>query len=141
MPPFSAFWHGLDIKERLELGFVDEAGARTERKTREDTRKALVTFLQDKGWLQVPAPDGHAVLRACLAFLSASRSLAVLVNLEDLWLEKQPQNIPGSGQQYPNWRRKARYSLQAFCQMPEVINILQEINRLRNLVIDSPHSK
>jgi 4-alpha-glucanotransferase len=32
---------------------------------------------------------------------------------------------------YPNWRRKARYSLEEFCQMSQVTDTLRAINRLR----------
>jgi 4-alpha-glucanotransferase len=57
----------------------------------------------------------------------------VLVNLEDLWLETQPQNIPATGQERPNWRHKARYSLEEFSQMPQVVEVLQGLNNLRKL--------
>jgi 4-alpha-glucanotransferase len=30
----------------------------------------------------------------------------VLVNLEDLLLERRPQNVPGTGAEKQNWRRK-----------------------------------
>jgi 4-alpha-glucanotransferase len=29
-----------------------------------------------------------------------------VVNLEDLWGEEMPQNIPGTWKEYPNWRKK-----------------------------------
>ena len=56
----------------------------------------------------------------------------VLVNLEDLWLETEPQNIPGTVDQYPNWRRKARCTLEEISRMPEVLEALAELSRLRN---------
>lgn len=131
MPPFAAFWRGLDIKDRLDIGLLDQAGAREERKTRQTTREALVAFLRDRGWLKKLAIDTGAILSACLAFLSASRARLVLVNLEDLWLETQPQNVPGTREEYFNWRHKARYSLEALCQMPSVVDTLHLVNRLR----------
>jgi 4-alpha-glucanotransferase len=36
----------------------------------------------------------------------------VLVNMEDLWLEARPQNVPGTSSERPNWRRKARLTLE-----------------------------
>ena len=131
MPPFAAFWQGLDIKERLELGLLDRTGAQMEHKTRRAIREAVVSFLQRKGWLNKPGVDTQAILRACLAFLSASAARFVLVNLEDLWLETEPQNVPGTQGKRPNWQRKARYTLEAFCQMPQVIDTLLEVDRLR----------
>jgi 4-alpha-glucanotransferase len=138
MPTFTAFWHGLDIKLRLELGFINKTRARREQNNREKVKKALVTFLKNKGWLSEPTSDSYAVMRACLSFLSATKAYATLVNLEDLWMEKQPQNVPSSGERYPNWRRKAQYGLDEFCQMPQVLDILQEINSLRKLDTFSP---
>ncbi|MCJ7791652.1 MAG: 4-alpha-glucanotransferase [Dehalococcoidia bacterium] len=131
MPPFAAFWQGLDIKDRLDIGLLNKASAREETKTRQATREALVAFLHDKGWLKKPTTDAHTVLNACLAFLSASQAWVVLVNLEDLWLETQPQNVPSTKEEYSNWRHKARYSLEAFCQMPQVVDTLHLIDHLR----------
>jgi len=71
------------------------------------------------------------VLEACLAFLSASAARVVLVNLEDLWHETQPQNFPGTSDQRPNWQRKARYGLAALRQMPQVVQALQAVQHLR----------
>jgi len=131
MYPFASFWHGLDIEDRLALGLLDKRDAELERKARRSTKRATVRFLQNEGLLKRRATDTKAVLRASLAFLSGSRARIVVVNLEDLWLETQPQNVPGTGEERPNWRRKARYSFEAFCQLPEVNDILREIDRLR----------
>jgi len=110
MPTFASFWQGLD------------------------SRDAVVTFLRDKGWIREPVADTGAILRACLSFLSASQARVLLVNLEDLWLETRPQNIPGTWKEYPNWQRKARYNLEELCQMPQVTDTLWIIDHLRRQV-------
>ena len=74
------------------------------------------------------------MLRACLAFLSMSQAWSVLVNLEDLWLEVESQNMPGTRDEHPNWRRKARYSFEEFCPLPLVLETLREINSLRKKI-------
>ena len=71
------------------------------------------------------------MLRACLAYLSASPAGIVLVNLEDLWLETEPQNVPSIHGKYPNWQRRARYRLEEVFRMKEIADILEEVNRLR----------
>jgi len=131
MPPFASFWQMLDIKERLRLGLLDTVGAKKEKKNFANMKRALITFLKGNGWLKEPEENIPAVLNACLSFLATSRSRIVLVNLEDLWLETQPQNVPSTKTEYPNWRRKARYSLEQFCQMPQVVDTLQTVNKLR----------
>ena len=75
--------------------------------------------------------DAGVALKGCLSLLAASRASLVLVNLEDLWLETMPQNVPSTTYEYPNWRRRARYSFNEFCQMPQVTDTLQTVNLLR----------
>ncbi len=131
MAPFAAFWRDLDIEDRLRLGVLDEAGARSERQTRRQQRRALLRFLKCKGLVGDASADVESVMRAVLAFLSASPARVVLVNLEDLWLETQPQNVPGTRNEHPNWQRKARYSLDAVREMPAVLGALREVDRVR----------
>jgi len=136
MPPFAAFLQALDIEQRLEIGLINKAGERKERKTQQAITEVLVTFLQNRCWLREPAVDTYAVLKACLAFISASQARLAIVNLEDLWLETQSQNVPSTKGEYPNWQRKVRYSLEEFCQMPQVLDTLRIINRLRKQIKD-----
>jgi 4-alpha-glucanotransferase len=131
MPPFAAFWQGLDIKERHQLGLLDSADARAEGNKLQSMKETLITFLRNRSWLHEPKGDVHTVLTACLSYLAASQAQLVLINLEDLWLETQPQNVPTTGDAYPNWRRKARYTLEQFSQLPQVVDILITVNRLR----------
>jgi len=131
MPPFAALWQGADIEERLKQGLLNESDVPPERERRQALRLALARFLEQEGWLKDAPTDTLTILRACLAFLAASAARCVLINLEDLWLETQPQNIPSTLEEYPNWRRKARYSLEEFCQMPHILDTLKEVDRLR----------
>jgi hypothetical protein len=65
----------------------------------------------------------------------------VLVNLEDLWGETAPQNVPGTNLERPNWQRKARYSLEDFTQSTRVAAILQAIATLRGRSLPKSLSK
>jgi len=114
-PPFAAWWEGLDPREReWLLGALDRAGHLD--------REALGVGVAR------PGPVG----RAALAWIAASPARHVSVNLEDLWLEREPQNEPGTTMdERPNWRRKARYAFELFRGMPEVTGILAEVERLR----------
>ncbi len=131
MPPFAAFWQGLDIEHRLKLGLLDNSAAKREKKNLREMKNALLWFLRRKGWLYQSEKDIFAVLKACLSLLAASESRILLINLEDLWQEIQPQNIPSTKTEYPNWQRKLRYSLEQLIQLPEVADTLQSINKLR----------
>lgn len=131
MPPFAAFWQDMDIPEKKGLGLLDTKGAQKENKTRRGMKAALIKGLRKKNLLSKADASTRAILQDCLAFLSASPAHVVLVNLEDLWLETRSQNIPGTGEKYPSWQRKARYSLEEFCRMQDVRDILEGISRLR----------
>ena len=132
MSPFAAFWRGLDIEDRQQRGLLDDENARSERSSRQALKRALQTFLKRCGLLKRVNADERAVLSACLAFLSASPARAVLLSLEDLWLETRPQNVPGTVGEHPNWRRKARYTLDEFRQKPEIVEVLSAVNCLRH---------
>lgn len=129
-PPFAAFWTGADLEERVALGLLEESEIGRERAGRAALREALCAQLRSGGWLEGTPPAGD-VLRGCLAYLAASRARVVTVNLEDLWGETHSQNVPGTYEEHPNWRRRARCSLEELGEMPSVVGRLREVGRLR----------
>lgn len=132
MPPFAAFWAGLDIADHVKLGLLGNERAADLRERLARTRAALIRFLCREGLLDTPSPRVAEALRACLRLLAGNASRLVLVNLEDLWLETEPQNVPGTrDDERPNWRRKAARPVEALRDMPEVAGPLREIGRLR----------
>ena len=106
MVPFASFWESKSPEER----------------------SAAINFLYQGGWITDPDPSMGDVLKGWLNFLSASPVRVLLINLEDLWLEKEPQNAPGV-LGYPNWRRKTRLGLENLLGNQGVISILQMIKR------------
>ena len=50
-------------------------------------------------------------LRGCLLHLASSAADLVVVDLEDLWGEHEPQNRPGTGTGAANWRRRGTRTL------------------------------
>jgi 4-alpha-glucanotransferase len=65
------------------------------------------------------------IVEACLKWLRASPAELVLVNLEDLWTEEKPQNVPGTSTERPNWRRKARLSIEEILTNAEFRDVLR----------------
>ena len=130
MPPFAAFWEGLDVQDRVELGLLDEEGAIAELNNRSKLRSALERFLCPES-RKGHGPSMVDVLKASLKYLGKSRNRMMIVNLEDLWLEKQPQNVPGTCEERPNWKRKSRYSLDQIREMPEVGEMLKTLDIAR----------
>ncbi len=135
MPTFASFWRGKDIQLRVRHGWLDRAEAEHERARRRRLLEVLAGYLRTHGWLAGGADGGRAferkALRACLALLAAGESRMVTVNLGDLWLETEPQNVPGTTDEHPNWRRRLPYSLQELRRQRDVVGTLRDVDRRR----------
>ncbi len=131
MPTFEAYCRGLDLDDRLAMGLMNQSEADQERRVRGELLRKLAALLRRKRFMTGKSPGTAALLSGCLALLSASRAPLVLVNLEDLWLEAEPQNVPDSKESRPNWARKAAHGLEAFSDLPQVINVLSRVDQLR----------
>jgi 4-alpha-glucanotransferase len=131
MAPFASFWQGLDILDQAALGLHTPEGVTALRRRLAAVKRALLRRLRRGGWLPASAADTNDVLLACLRMLAASDARAVSVNLEDLWGETQPQNVPGTTHERPNWRRRARYAMEDMMGMEAVGLALGEVQRLR----------
>jgi 4-alpha-glucanotransferase len=130
MPAFAAHWRGLDIDDRADLGLFTKAEVRKEHSRRAELNRAMAKFLRRKGLLKreiatsansIPAA---AILEVCLRWLRSSRAELILVNLEDLWEEENPQNVPGTSTERPNWRRKARLTIEEMRASQQIAEIL-----------------
>jgi 4-alpha-glucanotransferase len=131
MPPFASMWEGRDIEDRLSLGLLDDKAARKEHRDRDRARRALIRLLRREGRLESRHPSGPEVLRGALRHVAASKARMAVIALEDLWWETLPQNTPGTDDERPNWRRRARLAFESFRESPEVVGTLQEMDRLR----------
>jgi 4-alpha-glucanotransferase len=130
MYPFASFWQETDILDRQKLKLIDATGAQRELEQRREAKRALLSILEYKHLENQLSQDTLATLKSLLNLLASSQVYALLVNLEDLWLETHPQNIPGL-QRQQNWSRKARLGLEELSQLPSVSDILNDINQAR----------
>jgi 4-alpha-glucanotransferase len=131
MPPFAAFWQDDDFDRRVKQGLLDKKGAELEKRSRRAIKEVLLKYLRRRGFLSDHDAGTAGVIKACLAYLGASRAGTVLVNLEDLWLETEPQNVPSVGDKYLSWRRRARHTLEDAFRMESVVDTLAELDRRR----------
>ncbi len=133
MPTFRGFWEGRDVEDLRSLGFFDDAQAKAEleRRTAQKREMAAAVAARRPGEWDGRGDPYPLVLRDRLEHLAASPARLVLVNLEDLWQEAEPQNVPGTHDERPNWRRKARLSFEEMSRRPEVVAMLRRIDELR----------
>jgi 4-alpha-glucanotransferase len=134
MPTFRSFWEARDVADLQDLGFFSEQQAREERERRAQIRHERVETLPPEERPEEREDERTAcaaALRRLLDSLAASPARMVLINLEDLWGETEPQNVPGTHMERPNWRRKARYTFEEFSRKPEVVDALRRMDRIR----------
>jgi 4-alpha-glucanotransferase len=63
--------------------------------------------------------------------IAASDSKYFVVNLEDLWNEEMPQNIPGTWKEYPNWRKKFSLEIGEIMKNENVLKVLASLKEFR----------
>jgi 4-alpha-glucanotransferase len=131
MPAFAGVWSGRDIDDRLAQGLLDDRDAGRERATRAQMRDSLIRFLKARGLLSNDGSDTMAVLDALVRFLGSSDAEMVLVNLEDLWLEREPQNVPGVPDR--SWRQRFRVPLEAARASETITKILGALDHSRRM--------
>ena len=120
MPPCQAFLAGSDIDDRLDLGFIDRESAKQERKQRLVMKRKLRSFLN------------------ATRFLAKSMADIVLINMEDLWQETLPQNVPATTNEIrPNWRRRMRPGIEQIRKMAGLAEVLTHVfaHRSRSLPV------
>jgi 4-alpha-glucanotransferase len=127
-PTFAGFWNEQDIQDRIELGLLTDGQANDLRQDRETRREALSAFLASAGYLSEGTREPTAILQAWLNYLAGTSAAVLLVTLEDLWLEATPQNVPGTWEERPNWKRKARYALEQLAGLDSVTGVLKTID-------------
>lgn len=127
-PTFAAWWTGRDAEVRAERGLMDPEEARAHVEGRADLRDKLVQGLDlDPG--AAFESEAAAVQAALYRVLGRSRAGLVLASLEDLWLETEPQNVPGTPAE-SNWRRRGRRPLEAVAE-GEAVRLLAVLNEAR----------
>jgi 4-alpha-glucanotransferase len=132
MPTWAGFWRGADVPLREELGLIDRAEAERILMARRNVREALPASLPGSGLrTDLDGEDPGASLEASLERLAASRAAIVIASLGDLLLEADPQNVPGTGPERPNWRRRYPWARDELQRRPEVTSMLARIDSAR----------
>ena len=107
LPTIRAWWEGLDIdlKERLDQ-YSTAAQAEAARVQRRRDCEELLSALVYEGLLPESDPlEIEAIAIAVHKFLARSNAFLVMAQLDDISWESEPVNVPGTCEEYPNWRR------------------------------------
>lgn len=115
---FAAWLGGSDIDLRAGLGVGDPQRIAQEHAERETDRHRLVAILRRSGDLERDDAAPDDVLIAAHHFLGRSPARIVMMQVDDAIGETLPINVPGTWDQYPNWRRKLGLELDAIGRDP-----------------------
>lgn len=129
---FAGFVSGADIDLRAGLGLTSAGAARSERSRRLRAVARLTERLGRSGALgPEAAADPLEVLGAVLEELGRSPAELVVVALEDLLGELDPQNLPGTTSEHDNFARTLAESLEALAGDPAVLGLLGRLDASR----------
>jgi (1->4)-alpha-D-glucan 1-alpha-D-glucosylmutase len=145
--PFAGFWSGADLRDRAQLGFYandfDVAAAHQERET---ARNLLLHVLGrnqfigvvEAGMLesaQEAASDELLVtlVRAAYTLLGRSEARLLLVQLEDLALQRNSVNTPGTFDEMPNWRHRLGITVDALTRDQAVLTMAEAVSAARQV--------
>ena len=129
LPTLAGFWRGRDIEARREAGVVtEEAAYRRMLDERTGEKQRILEMLSQLHLLpewfprsagDVPELTGE-LHNAIVGFLASTPAKLMLLNQEDLLKETEQQNLPGTTEQYANWRRKMRCTVEELWTSPEI---------------------
>ncbi|WP_058119117.1 4-alpha-glucanotransferase [Photobacterium kishitanii] len=142
MPTLRGFWHCDDLKMGKQLGLYPDADQLTQLfNSRAQSKQNIINSLNWHGNL----PDGigldaayvpmdRILSEALQVHLASGASALLSLQLED-WLEMdKPVNIPGTVNEYPNWRRKLSVNLDDIFTRQTIKDLTTRLNQAREKV-------
>ncbi|HUB95859.1 MAG TPA: 4-alpha-glucanotransferase [Stellaceae bacterium] len=130
LPPLVGFWSGADLDLRRALGlYPDEAAWQSAHATRDADRAAMRQAFAAAGL--EPGDDMPGTAVAAHRFLARTPCRLFVVQMEDLAMERDQPNFPGTDGRNPNWRRKLGRDLDAIFGDERATAILDAIRAER----------
>ncbi|MGE2729625.1 4-alpha-glucanotransferase [Mycolicibacterium vaccae] len=124
LPTAAGFLRGEHVRARADLGLLDDVPA--EQANADKERDEWLALLRSEGVLPASdggEPDETAIILAMHRFLAATPSRLKLISPYDVVGEIRQPNLPGTVDEYPNWRLPLPMSLEQFRSDPRVAEI------------------
>jgi (1->4)-alpha-D-glucan 1-alpha-D-glucosylmutase len=140
LPTLCGFWRGTDLKllEQLDLYPSNDVKQQQQQLRQRDRHEIIAALARenlvaelDSAYTDASADFGNALALAIQRYLARSKSAVMMVQLEDLFLQEEQVNLPGTVNEYPNWRRKMRQYLEDWPENGELERFAGAINRER----------
>lgn len=133
LPTFKGFWLGRDIELRREFAIFDDSLFNQARKERIKDKERILHLLA-KYEKKEEGENLESLLLLIIKFLSETKSRYLLLYPEDILLMEEQTNLPGTTNEYPNWRRKIPLELCEFFELEtlkKIEAILKESGRIQ----------
>ncbi len=128
LPTVTGFLRAEHVRARAGLGLLDDVAAEEARAAA--ARAELIDLLRAEG-LVGDAPTEDDLVLAIHVLLAESRSRLVLVAPYDVVGEARQPNLPGTVDEYPNWRLPLPLSLDELRDHPLLAAVVAELRRRR----------
>ncbi|WP_215397525.1 4-alpha-glucanotransferase [Rheinheimera oceanensis] len=139
LPTLIGFWHCEDLRLGKDLGlYKDDAQLQGLYAQRHASKQRILDSLH--GHHSLPGDYSRSAENlgmdqtlnyAMQRHLAATSSQLLCLQLEDALQMTQPVNIPGTSNEYPNWRRKLSEPIEQWSQNHDIRQLFTDISKQR----------
>ncbi|OIX91034.1 4-alpha-glucanotransferase [Pantoea sp. Ae16] len=138
LPTLSGFWQAEDLALGEKLGMYKDSTLQSLQAQRVEQKQALLDALHQAG--AMPARSAKQAEKQALTpafnqaihrFLALTRSTLLGLQPEDWMGMTTPVNVPGTTDEYPNWRRKWSFTLEEAFADKGVKKLLKTVSEAR----------
>ncbi len=130
LPSLPMWWSSQDIALREALGlWPNDHARRREAENRRRARTALTRRLCEERLLETASVPREAPVEAVYAYLARTPCKLLMVQLEDVLELHTQNNVPGTTDEYPNWRQKLPVSVETALASPRLAALAEVFRR------------
>jgi 4-alpha-glucanotransferase len=104
MPPAAAFLTGDQVTIRAKLGLLTQPETEERAAAQAEIAKWLAMLAREDLLPRQARPSPEEFTTALYGYLTRTRAVLIGVSLAEAAGERRPQNMPGTVDEYPNWR-------------------------------------
>jgi 4-alpha-glucanotransferase len=135
LPTVAGWWQGSDIADRERAGLLAPTDTAREVATRAEDRAALWRTFNACGASDRECPawtESDAAVDAAFAYIARTPSPLVMLPLDDLLALPEQANMPGTVDEFPNWRRRLPGTADEIFDAPDLRTRLAAITEIRS---------
>ena len=134
LPTAAGFLRGEHVRVRADLGLLNDVPAEQAAAARE--RAELLALLRSSNLLPSndngSEPDEATIISAMHQMLAQAASQLKLISPYDVLAEPRQPNLPGTVDEYPNWRLPLPLTLEQLRDDPRVTSIIKEFGAINS---------